>query len=739
MTNAAPAAPLNPVLSLDAYPEKALVSLIIPVYNEEENVRVLVKEIVAAMERQNRPWQALFIDDGSTDASLAVLRTVAAEGAVGPYGIIPLKLLLTNASNTVIDGVKYTCPDPTDEDTSGEQVSLNEMLITHQHASNILACQMQIRLTSLDSDFTPESIVTGIKTVTKPDGSTTYEIESEDGGAQHVRETLITMFSTLPIPNATARAERLYDLTIRAALGILDSCGDTTTAVGMAAPGTWVSPTTGQNTSEYGWRVHPVYSTHTFHTGVDLAPPCGTPIVSVADGVVLTTDWTGGYGGLTVIDHGSGITSYYAHQEMSQMTVRPGDRVTAGQQIGQVATTGTSTGCHLHFELRQEGTVDPNGGTTIDPAAFLSERGVTLGSATDAPNTGGEPLGGKFQAADAEGTMWLFDKAYQVNNARTLVTTGQQMGMSEKVILAALSTGMVESRLTNLANQSYPETLNYPHDAVASGDHDSAGVMQQRPQSGWGTFEQILSSVEYQATKFYEAAMLVEAANPGMTAGDIAYAVQQCDELYAGRYALMMPVAEAMLRALGGFLTSQTPECSTTTGAYSADRTGLAKAAQEMAAWGGWYLWGGGHGTLEDLKNRIEHRFTGGRVMTGTGDTDGDGTTPNEHGVDCSGFVRAVIYQVTGVDSDNWAVNRTDHPDIDKLFIPVSEETALPGDVFFTGGHTGFIISNNPAAGTYEVVSAKSVTTGMGVDVYTYGQAVNGVYRWVGQGNPDNV
>ena len=88
------------------------------------------------------------------------------------------------------------------------------------------------------------------------------------------------------------------------------------------------------------------------HEGIDIAAPAGTPIRAAAAGRVIIAGYMGGYGNLTVIDHGGGITTAYAHQ--SSIWVSSGS-VAQGQSIGAVGTTGSSTGNHLHFEVRVNG------------------------------------------------------------------------------------------------------------------------------------------------------------------------------------------------------------------------------------------------------------------------------------------------------------------------------------------------------------------------------------------------
>jgi murein DD-endopeptidase MepM/ murein hydrolase activator NlpD len=122
-------------------------------------------------------------------------------------------------------------------------------------------------------------------------------------------------------------------------------------------------PTNGAIGSGFGWRVHPIYGTRRFHSGVDIGGACGQPIWAAEDGVVVSAGYNGGYGNATVIDHGNGLATLYAHQSLIQVIF--GQKVSRAQQIGLVGTTGLSTGCHLHFEVRING-------TPVDPVPYLT-------------------------------------------------------------------------------------------------------------------------------------------------------------------------------------------------------------------------------------------------------------------------------------------------------------------------------------------------------------------------------
>jgi murein DD-endopeptidase MepM/ murein hydrolase activator NlpD len=112
--------------------------------------------------------------------------------------------------------------------------------------------------------------------------------------------------------------------------------------------------TTGFFSSNFGWRIDPLTGQRAMHEGVDFAAEPGTPIKAAAGGIVIFSDIHQGYGNMIEIDHGNGLVSRYAHA--SKRLVKEGDVVLRGQKIGEVGSTGRSTGPHLHFEVLLNGT-----------------------------------------------------------------------------------------------------------------------------------------------------------------------------------------------------------------------------------------------------------------------------------------------------------------------------------------------------------------------------------------------
>ncbi len=121
-------------------------------------------------------------------------------------------------------------------------------------------------------------------------------------------------------------------------------------------------PVEGRVTSGFGYRIHPISGERNMHTGIDIAAPHGTPIYAPSKGKVVFSGGYGGYGKTVILDHGYGLETLYAH--MSAIKVNRGDIVDQGDVIGQIGTTGVSTGPHLHYEVILD--AEP-----IDPLKYL--------------------------------------------------------------------------------------------------------------------------------------------------------------------------------------------------------------------------------------------------------------------------------------------------------------------------------------------------------------------------------
>lgn len=129
------------------------------------------------------------------------------------------------------------------------------------------------------------------------------------------------------------------------------------TAPVVVSSKTFIKPISGPITSPFGYRIHPIFKSRIFHSGIDIGGPNGGAIMASNDGKVIYTGWYGGYGKVVILDHGvingSPITTLYAH--MSSIAVSNGQMVKKGQTVGREGSTGYSTGPHCHFEVRVNG------------------------------------------------------------------------------------------------------------------------------------------------------------------------------------------------------------------------------------------------------------------------------------------------------------------------------------------------------------------------------------------------
>lgn len=124
------------------------------------------------------------------------------------------------------------------------------------------------------------------------------------------------------------------------------------------------TPVEGSYSDGYGWRKDPFTGEPEFHTGLDIVAPSGTVVRATADGVVTRVGRESGYGRMVQLSHGYGLGTLYGH--LSVTLVKPGQRVHRGDEIGQVGSTGRSTGPHVHYEVVK-------GGHRVDPRKYASE------------------------------------------------------------------------------------------------------------------------------------------------------------------------------------------------------------------------------------------------------------------------------------------------------------------------------------------------------------------------------
>lgn len=205
--------------------------------------------------------------------------------------------------------------------------------------------------------FTPASALSGTSAdASKAELDSREEAISRDSARAVLEEDGAAYGQRAVEAQADARSAALAQLAVRA-----DRYAD------QIAADAWQLPLEGYRiTARFGYSSSLWADTH---TGLDMAAPYGTPVVSVANGVVRSAGWDGSYGNKVAVTLEDGTEVWYAH--MSSISVTDGESVSAGQQVGAVGSTGNSTGDHLHLEVR------PGAGDPVDPFAALQAHGLS--------------------------------------------------------------------------------------------------------------------------------------------------------------------------------------------------------------------------------------------------------------------------------------------------------------------------------------------------------------------------
>ena len=472
----------------------------------------------------------------------------------------------------------------------------------------------------------------------------------------------------------------------------------------MPAGGPVRLPTTGQFqvTSPYGMRTSPATGEYRLHAGVDLAQvPTSGPVVAAMAGVVSAIPTTASGGNKVHVDHGGGLETRYLH--LSSRTVKVGDRVWAGRQVGVEGNTGQSSGAHLHFEVRQNN-------VPVDPREWLTEQGVQLpasGTQGQAPPPVTTNPGADDSDLGAGGELLLPDpyeldppgepgstqpvasvlpaavgpyKGEQVKNAALVIKAGQTQGLDAKTITIAVMTAMGESTLVNVGygDQAGP---------------DSRGLFQQRANGAWGSLADRMNPTTA-ATNFYRALVAV----PGYLTLEPTIAAHRA-QINQDPYHYTPYWADAVVMVSTLTEDPSLLESMPVTGPVDGCADG-GPAAPPPA----------GDGTGADIVAAAQH-YSGTPYSWGGGDINGptlgiysspslDGTTTV--GFDCSGIVMFAVYSATGIELPHSA--EVQGQDSRGQTIPRDWSQMLPGDVISFSengsgdpgsfGHVGIYIGN---------------------------------------------
>lgn len=181
--------------------------------------------------------------------------------------------------------------------------------------------------------------------------------------AMNDRDTAERAYNELMASSASITAmlqQRAAERAAAAAAASQGGSGGGATTTWVQGTGQLAAPVNAPITSNFGWRIHPIYGTSRLHAGTDFGVDEGTPVHAADGGVVVEAGWISGYGYTVIIDHGNGMSTLYAHN--SDVAVSPGQTVSKGQVVSYSGNTGGSTGPHLHFEVRINGEpTDPMG------------------------------------------------------------------------------------------------------------------------------------------------------------------------------------------------------------------------------------------------------------------------------------------------------------------------------------------------------------------------------------------
>jgi hypothetical protein len=203
--------------------------------------------------------------------------------------------------------------------------------------------------------------------------------------------------------------------------------------------------------SPFGLRQLPWEGNGRLHEGVDISADLGVPVVAVADGVVVEAGTKGGYGRFVAVRHAERLTTYYAHLGAIAADVKPGMAVKAGTKIGQIGSTGTSTGPHLHFEIRDAQK------RPLDPAMFL---GKAFAKAGDLPLDKAKRYSGRVRMAYVsfipESKRALMDAKADgaIVVARRKTTDAQDLAEAEKNLKGQVRDAAKQEKIDGLRSLS---------------------------------------------------------------------------------------------------------------------------------------------------------------------------------------------------------------------------------------------------------------------------------------------
>ena len=288
--------------------------------------------------------------------TLSVMQTSLLVAALVLVPVLLTMLFLTPPDNIKEQGMKALLPPQLKNSIISSQVHLDA------YAKEL--GELQARMMRLDAQSQRLAKFAGEKL--RPDAS-----QPELKPDMQPRDNSLSINRGGPLVNAHPMSENDLRAAIAALTEVVDEHDDSLASIeakilqqsvlkGMLPNSSPVG--VGFNSSSYGWRIDPFTGYKAFHEGLDFPANVGTPIRAAADGIVSEAEHTPDYGNIVKIEHGSGLETRYAHA--SKLLVTVGERVTKGQVVAEVGSTGRSTGPHLHYEIRLNG-------DALDPRKYL--------------------------------------------------------------------------------------------------------------------------------------------------------------------------------------------------------------------------------------------------------------------------------------------------------------------------------------------------------------------------------
>ncbi len=195
---------------------------------------------------------------------------------------------------------------------------------------------------------------------------------AQDKLAEQQKQIVVMQAQLAALQDATAKTVAGYEAGVAAAAAAAAARGSAGLPGGYVGPQGWAVPAAGPITDGFGSRPSPGGVGSTYHMGIDIGASCNAPIYAAYQGTVIYAGPNGSYGNFVLIDNGGGIKTGYAHIRNGGILVGIGQSVSAGQPIARVGTTGASTGCHLHYEVRIND-------QKIDGIPFMRDRQAPLG------------------------------------------------------------------------------------------------------------------------------------------------------------------------------------------------------------------------------------------------------------------------------------------------------------------------------------------------------------------------